>query len=80
MNTYYPVSYTHLARILGQPEGIWSGHAGLFSNIEDMTKLSRGLIDGKILTDNDRNYIDVYKRQGPFSLKLILFTITSSFT
>lgn len=51
------ISTDEKARILGQPEGILSGHAGLFSNIEDMTKLSRGLIDGKILTDNDRNYM-----------------------
>lgn len=34
---------------LGQPEGILSGHAGLFSTSEDMTKFSKGIISGLIL-------------------------------
>ena len=37
------------ARILGQPEGNLSGHAGLFSTVSDMTKLARALIENKIL-------------------------------
>lgn len=34
---------------LGQQEGILSGHAGLFSTVDDMTSFERGLIDGTIL-------------------------------
>lgn len=37
------------AVIMGQPDGKLSGHAGLFSNVEDMVRLSRGLIDGTVL-------------------------------
>ena len=43
------VSTDDKARILGQPNGILSGHAGLFSNSSDMTKLARCLIENKIL-------------------------------
>ena len=43
------ISTDDKARILGQPLGILSGHAGLFSSSSDMTKLARALIDNKIL-------------------------------
>ena len=37
------------ARILGQSEGILSGHAGLFSNIHDLIKFTRALLEEKII-------------------------------
>ena len=45
----FGISTDDKARILGQPEGILSGHAGLFSNIYDMIILVRALIDEKII-------------------------------
>lgn len=44
------------ARDLGQPEGILSGHAGLFSTNKDMTNLAKGMINGSIL---EKNYIEM---------------------
>ncbi|MBQ8892220.1 MAG: beta-lactamase family protein [Bacilli bacterium] len=49
------VSTDDKARILGQPEGILSGHAGLFSTSFDMTKLARALIGYKIINLNIRD-------------------------
>lgn len=43
------VSSDDKARILGQPEGILSGHAGLFSTADNMEKLARALINNQIL-------------------------------
>ena len=51
------VSTDDKARILGQPQGILSGHAGLFSNSSDMTKLARALIDNKIINFSTRDYM-----------------------
>ena len=51
------ISTDDKARILGQPQGILSGHAGLFSNSSDMTKLARALIDNKIINFNTRDYM-----------------------
>ena len=57
------ISSDDKARILGQPEGILPGHAGLFSNSKDMTKLARALINNKILNLNVRDEM-VKKRRG----------------
>jgi len=43
------ISTDDKARVLGQPYGILSGHAGLFSTASDMSSLAKGLIDNKIL-------------------------------
>ena len=51
------VSTDDKARILGQPQEILSGHAGLFSCSEDMTKLAKALIDNKIINLDTRNYM-----------------------
>ena len=48
-NANLGVSTDDKARILGQPNGILSGHAGLFSSTSDMTKLARAIIDNKVL-------------------------------
>lgn len=55
---YIKEGYAHdpKARILGQTNGILSGHAGLFSTAEDMTNLCKGLIDGIML---DRKYLQM---------------------
>lgn len=37
------------AVILGQPQGILSGHAGLFSSCDDMYSFGNGLMNGKVL-------------------------------
>ena len=37
------------AKILGQPEGNLSGHAGLFSTANDMSKLAEALMNGYVL-------------------------------
>ena len=49
------VSTDDKARIFGQPEGVLSGHAGLFSTSSDMTKLARALIDNKVINLNIRD-------------------------
>jgi len=54
------------ARILGQPEGILSGHAGLFSTTTDMTKLDRALIENKILNLNIRDMMAKNRRGYAF--------------
>lgn len=43
--------YDPKARIMGQQEGILSGHAGLFSTASDMTNLAKGIIGGQIIDD-----------------------------
>lgn len=45
------VAYDAKARIMGQPNGNLSGHAGLFSTAGDMTTLAKGLINGQVLSD-----------------------------
>lgn len=43
--------YDPKAQIMGQKEGILSGHAGLFSTASDMSKLSKGIISGKVIDE-----------------------------
>ena len=43
------VSSDSKAVILGQPDGILSGHAGIFSSCDDVYNFCNGLIDGKVL-------------------------------
>lgn len=57
------ISTDDKARILGQPEGILSGHAGLFSNSKDMTVLARALIENKILNLDIRDEM-IKNRRG----------------
>lgn len=54
------------ARILGQPEGILSGHAGLFSTSSDMTKLARALIENKVLNLDIRDEMAKNRRGYAF--------------
>lgn len=44
--------YDPKAQMMGQLNGILSGHAGLFSTAQDMTSLAKGIINDKIL-DNE---------------------------
>ena len=62
-NANLGVSTDDKARILGQPEGILSGHAGLFSTSKDLTTLARAIIDNKILNLNVRDMM-VKNRTG----------------
>lgn len=57
------ISTDDKARILGQPLGILSGHAGLFSNSKDMTSLARSLIESRILNLNIRDEM-IKNRRG----------------
>lgn len=50
------VVYDPKARILGQSEGNLSGHAGLFSTVNDMTTLAKGIISGQVI---DENYVEM---------------------
>lgn len=50
------IVYDQKARTMGQPSGILSGHAGIFSTAKDMTNFAKGIINGKIL---DRYYIEM---------------------
>ncbi|MEG0025907.1 MAG: serine hydrolase domain-containing protein [Bacilli bacterium] len=47
-------AYDAKARIMGQKEGVLSGHAGMFSTADDMTKLAKGMIDASFI---DEDYI-----------------------
>lgn len=51
--THNPIGtvYDPKARIMGQPHGILSGHAGLFSTANDMTNLAKGLMSAQIIGD-----------------------------
>ena len=55
--------YDPKAQIMGQMEGILSGHAGLFSTNSDMTNLAKGIINGQIIDDE---YVEMMakNRQG----------------
>lgn len=46
------VVYDSKAQIMGQQEGILSGHAGLFSTVNDMTNLAKGIIYEQVISDN----------------------------
>lgn len=43
------VVYDAKARIMGQREGNLSGHAGLFSSAQDMSKLAQGVMNGQVI-------------------------------
>lgn len=43
------------AQSLGQPQGILSGHAGMFSTAKDMTNLSKEIMNGQII---DKDYVE----------------------
>ena len=45
------VAYDAKARIMGQPDGNLSGHAGLFASNADMMKLGKGILSGKIINN-----------------------------
>lgn len=64
-NAIKGVSTDDKARILGQPKGILSGHAGLFSSSSDMTKLARALVDNQILNLEIRDEM-IKNRRGKF--------------
>lgn len=55
--------YDPKARVMGQTEGNLSGHAGMFSTVEDMTKLAKGLISNIVI---DEKYLEmmVKNRRG----------------
>lgn len=46
------IVYDPKAKVMGHQEGIFSGHAGLFSNCSDMIKLGNILINGDYLKKN----------------------------
>lgn len=50
------IAYDSKAQVMGQPDGILSGHAGLFSTANDMTNLAKGMIDGQVI---DEKYIEM---------------------
>lgn len=45
------VVYDPKAQIMGQSEGVLSGHAGMFSTVDDMTNLAKGIIGGQVIDD-----------------------------
>lgn len=48
--------YDPKARIMGQPEGIASGHASMFSTSRDMTTLANAIIGGQVI---DKKYVEM---------------------
>lgn len=62
------ISTDDKARILGQPEGILSGHAGLFSTASNMETLARALIENKIFNFDIRREM-TKNRTGKMYLK-----------
>lgn len=56
INTSAPkgVVYDPKARIMGQPFGNLSGHAGMFSTSKDMTTLAKGIMGGQVI---DEEYV-----------------------
>jgi len=55
------IVYDPKAQIMGQKEGNLSGHAGLFSSANDMTKLAKGIIKKKIITEKYINNLAINK-------------------
>ena len=45
------VAYDPKAQIMGQKDGILSGHAGMFSTVNDMTNLAKGIINGQVINE-----------------------------
>jgi CubicO group peptidase (beta-lactamase class C family) len=50
------VVYDPKAQIMGQQDGVLSGHAGMFSTASDMTKLAKGIMGGQII---DSEYVEM---------------------
>lgn len=50
------VVYDPKAQIMGQQDGVLSGHAGLFSTAGDMSSLAKGIIGGQII---DEDYVEM---------------------
>lgn len=45
------IVYDQKAQIMGQSEGVLSGHAGMFSTANDMTTLAKGIMGGQVIDD-----------------------------
>ena len=52
------------ARILNTQEDV-TGHAGLFSTEQDMVRLCRGVLDGKVVSDSSLKYMAVNRTGRP---------------
>ena len=50
-NTPKGIVYDPKAQIMGQKDGVLSGHAGMFSTANDMTNLAKGIISGKVINE-----------------------------
>ena len=50
------VVYDPKAQMMGQKDGVLSGHAGMFSTATDMTNLAKGIIGGQII---DESYVEM---------------------
>ncbi len=55
-NAIKGVVYDPKAQSMGQPEGILSGHAGMFSTANDMTNLAKGIMGGQVI---DEEYVEM---------------------
>lgn len=56
MTTPRGVVYDPKAQIMGQQDGVLSGHAGMFSTVKDMINLAKGIIGGQII---DNKYVEM---------------------
>ncbi len=45
------VAFDPKAQIMGQSDGVLSGHAGMFSTVDDMAALAKGILNGQVLDD-----------------------------
>ncbi len=61
------ISSDDKARVLGQPEGNLSGHAGLFSTSQDMAKLANALITNSIISAHLRD--EMAKNRSGYTYK-----------
>lgn len=50
------IVYDPKAQIMGQPEGVLSGHAGMFSTAKDITNLAKGIMGGQVI---DNEYVEM---------------------
>lgn len=50
------VVYDPKAQIMGQQDGVLSGHAGMFSTASDMTSFAQGIMGGQII---DEDYVEM---------------------
>lgn len=55
-NVQKGVVYDSKAQIMGQQDGILSGHAGMFSTANDMINLAKGILGGQII---NQNYVEM---------------------